>query len=83
MAGKKRKLKKELKRKLKKDIKKNIKKDIKKKENKDTKDAESKVEKQVIDNQTLQQIMMAQMMNSRSRVSNGENTSWIATQNQK
>ena len=83
MAGKKLKLKKELKRKLKKDIKKNIKKDIKKKENKDTKDAESKVEKQVIDNQTLQQIMMAQMMNSRSRVSNGENTSWIATQNQK
>lgn len=79
MAGKKRKLKKELKRKL----KKNIKKDIKKKENKDTKDAESKVEKPVIDNQTLQQIMMAQMMNSRSRVSNGENTSWLATQNQK
>ena len=79
MAGKKRKLKKELKRKL----KKNIKKDIKKKENKDTKDAESKVEKQVIDNQTLQQIMMAQMMNSRSRISNGENTSWLATQNQK
>ena len=83
MAGKKRKLKKDLKRKLKKDIKKNIKKDIKKKEDKDTKDAESKVEKQVIDNQTLQQIMMAQMMNSRSRVSNGENTSWLATQNQK
>ena len=79
MVGKKRKLKKDLKRKLKKDIKKNI----KKKENKDTKYAESKVEKQVIDNQTLQQIMMAQMMNSRSRVSNGENTSWIATQNQK
>ena len=87
MAGKKRKLKKDLKHKLKKDIKKdikkNIKKDIKKKENKDTKDAESKVEKQVIDNQTLQQIMMAQMMNSRSRISNGENTSWLATQNQK
>ena len=79
MAGKKRKLKKELKRKLKKDIKK----DIKKKENKDTKAAESKVEKQVIDNQTLQQIMMAQMMNSRSRVRNGENTSWLATQNQR
>lgn len=80
MAGKKRKLKKELKRKLKKETKRKLKKETK---NKDTKDAESKVEKQVIDNQTLQQIMMAQMMNSRSRVSNGENTSWIATQNQK
>lgn len=79
MAGKKRKLKKELKRKLKKDIKK----DIKKKENKDTKAAESKVEKQVIDNQTLQQIMMAQMMNSRSRVRKGDDPSWLATQNQK
>ena len=79
MAGKKRKLKKDLKRKL----KKNIKKDIKKKEIKSTNASESKVEKQVIDNQTLQQIMMAQMMNSRSRVSNGENTSWLATQNQK
>lgn len=76
MAGKKRKLKKETKRKLKKNIKKETK-------NKVTKVDESKTEKQVIDNQTLQQIMMAQMMSSRSRVSNGENTSWIATQNQK
>lgn len=68
MPGKKRKLKKELKRKLRKDIK--------------TKVDKSKVEKQVLDNQTLQQIMMAQMMNSRDRVRKGEDTSWITTQNQ-
>ena len=68
MPGKKRKLKKELKRKLRKDIKKKVDK--------------SKVEKQVIDNQTLQQIMMAQMLSSRDRVRKGEDTSWITTQNQ-
>ena len=68
MPGKKRKLKKELKRKLRKDIKKKVDK--------------SKVEKQVIDNQTLQQIMMTQMMASRDRVRKGEDTSWITTQNQ-
>lgn len=70
------------KRKLKKDLKRKLRKEIKKKENKDKKVDKSKVEKQVIDNQTLQQIMMTQMMSSRNRVSNGENTSWIATQNQ-
>ncbi len=74
MPGKKRKLKKELKRKLRKDIK--------NKENKRTKVDKSKVEKQDIDNQTLQQIMMAQMMNSRDRIRRGEDTSWITTQNQ-
>ena len=74
MPGKKRKLKKELKRKLRKDIK--------KKENKVTKVDKSKVEKQVLDNQTLQQIMMTQMMSSRDRVRKGEDTSWITTQNQ-
>ena len=68
MPGKKRKLKKEMKRKLRKDIKK--------------KDVGSKVEKQVLDNQTLQQIMMAQMISSRDRVRKGEDTSWITTQNQ-
>lgn len=74
MAGKKRKLKKALKRKLMKDIK--------KKDNKDKKAVESKVEKQVIDNQTLQQIMMAQMMNSRDRLRRGEDVSWTTVQNQ-
>ena len=74
MPGKKRKLKKELKRKLRKDIK--------KKDNKDKKVDKSKVEKQVIDNQTLQQIMIAQMMSSRDRVRKGDDTSWITTQNQ-
>ena len=74
MPGKKRKLKKELKRKLRKDIK--------KKDNKDMKVDKSKVEKQVIDNQTLQQIMLAQMLASRDRVRKGEDTSWITTQNQ-
>ena len=72
MPGKKRKLKKELKRKLRKDIKKDIKKKVDK----------SKVEKQVLDNQTLQQIMLAQMMSSRDRIRKGEDTSWITTQNQ-
>ncbi len=71
MAGKKRKLKKELKRKLRKEVKK-----------KETKADERKVEKQVYDNQTLQQLMMAQMMSSRARVSNGEGTGWISAQNQ-
>lgn len=73
MAGKKRKLKKELKRKLRKDIK---------KDNKDKKVDKSKVEKQVLDNQTLQQIMMAQMMSSRDRIRKGEDVSWITVQNQ-
>lgn len=71
MAGKKRKLKKELKRKLRKETKK-----------KGMNAAESKVEKQVLDKQTLQQIMMAQMMSSRDRIRKGEDTSWITTQNQ-
>lgn len=74
MPGKKRKLKKELKRKLRKDIK--------KKENKVTKVDKSKTEKQVLDKQTLQQIMMTQMMSSRDRIRKGEDTSWITTQNQ-
>lgn len=74
MAGKKRKLKKELKRKLRKDIK--------KKDNKDNKVDKSKVEKQVLDKQTLQQIMMTQMMSSRDRIRKGEDVSWITTQNQ-
>ena len=78
MPGKKRKLKKALKRKLMKDIKK----ETKKKDNKDKKAAESKVEKQVLDNQTLQQIMMAQMMNSRDRLRKGEDVSWTTVQNQ-
>lgn len=71
MAGKKRKLKKELKRKLRKETKK-----------KETKVDERKVEKQVYDKQTLQQLMMAQMMSSRARSSNGEGTGWITAQNQ-
>lgn len=71
MAGKKRKLKKELKRKLRKEPKK-----------KETKVDERKVEKQVYDKQTLQQLMMAQMMSSRARSSNGEGSGWITTQNQ-
>lgn len=71
MAGKKRKLKKELKRKLRKETKK-----------KETKADERKTEKQVYDKQTLQQLMMAQMMSSRARVSNGEGSGWITTQNQ-
>ena len=71
MAGKKRKLKKELKRKLRKETKK-----------KETKADERKTEKQVYDNQTLQQLMMAQMMSSRARVSNGEGSGWITAQNQ-
>ena len=70
------------KRKLKKDLKRKLRKDIKKKDNKDKKVDKSKVEKQDIDNQTLQQIMMAQMMNSRDRIRRGEDTSWITTQNQ-
>ena len=40
------------------------------------------VEKQVIDNQTLQQIMMAQMMSSRDRIRKGEDVSWTTVQNQ-
>lgn len=71
MAGKKRKLKKELKRKLRKETKK-----------KETKKEMKENEKQVYDNQTLQQLMMAQMMSSRARVSNGEGTGWISAQNQ-
>lgn len=74
MPGKKRKLKKELKRKLRKDIK--------KKDNKDKRVDKSKTEKQVLDNQSLQQIMMTQMMMSRDRINKGDNTSWITTQNQ-
>ena len=77
MPGKKRKLKKELKRKLRKETKKKENKD-----NKVTKVDKSKVEKQVIDNQTLQQIMMAQMMNSRDRLRKGEDVSWTTVQNQ-
>lgn len=71
MAGKKRKLKKELKRKLRKETKKEAK-----------KADERKTEKQVYDKQTLQQLMMAQMMSSRARSSNGEGAGWITTQNQ-
>ena len=71
MAGKKRKLKKELKRKLRKETKKEAK-----------KVDERETEKQVYDKQTLQQLMMAQMMSSRARVSNGEGSGWITTQNQ-
>ena len=71
MAGKKRKLKKELKRKLRKEVKKEAK-----------KADERKTEKKVYDNQTLQQLMMAQMMSSRARVSNGEGSGWISVQNQ-
>lgn len=72
MAGKKRKLKKELKRKLRKETKK---KEAKKVD-------ERKTEKQVYDKQTLQQLMMAQMMSSRARSSNGEGAGWISVQNQ-
>lgn len=74
MPGKKRKLKKELKRKLRKDIK--------KKDNKDKKVDKSKIEKQVLNNQTLQQIMMSQMMSSRDRIRKGDDVSWTTVQNQ-
>lgn len=70
------------KRKLRKDLKRKLRKDIKKKDNKDKKVDKSKVEKQVIDNQTLQQIMMTQMMNSRDRIRKGEDVSWTTVQNQ-
>lgn len=72
MAGKKRRLKKLAKRKLKKE-------GLTATDSK-RKDEENKVPK--IDNQTLQQLMMAQMMSSRARTSNGEGSGWISVQNQ-
>lgn len=74
MAGKKRRLKKIAKRKLRKT---NV---HDEKSNEKRKDEENKVPK--IDNQTLQQLMMAQMMSSRARSSNGEGAGWISVQNQ-
>ena len=74
MAGKKRRLKKIAKRKLKKANAHD------EKSNEKRKDEENKVPK--IDNQTLQQLMMAQMMSSRARSSNGEGSGWISVQNQ-
>lgn len=73
MPGKKRKLKKELKRKLRKDIK---------KDNNDKKVDKKHEQKQVLDKQTLQQIMMTQMIMSRDRINKGDNTSWTTVQNQ-
>ena len=75
MAGKKRRLKKIAKRKLRKEGLTAT--DSKRK---DEENKENKVPK--IDNQTLQQLMMAQMMSSRARSSNGEGSGWITTQNQ-
>ena len=75
MAGKKRRLKKIAKRKLKKEEL-----TVTDSKRKDKENKENKVQK--IDNQTLQQLMTAQMMSSRARVSNGEGVSWITTQNQ-
>lgn len=75
MAGKKRRLKKIAKRKLRKEGLTAT--DSKRK---DEENKENKVPK--IDNQTLQQLMMAQMMSSRARVSNGEGSGWISVQNQ-
>lgn len=74
MAGKKRRLKKIAKRKLRKANAHD------EKSNEKRKDEENKVPK--IDNQTLQQLMMAQMMSSRARSSNGEGAGWISVQNQ-
>ncbi len=74
MAGKKRRLKKIAKRKLRKANAHD------EKSNEKRKDEENKVPK--IDNQTLQQLMMAQMMSSRARSSNGEGSGWISVQNQ-
>ena len=68
MAGKKRRLKKIAKRKLRKEELTATDSKRKDKENKENK--ENKAPK--IDNQTLQQLMMAQMMSSRARSSNGE-----------
>lgn len=75
MAGKKRRLKKIAKRKLRKEGLTAT--DSKRK---DKENEEVKVPK--IDNQTLQQLMMAQMMSSRARTSNGEGSGWISVQNQ-
>lgn len=75
MAGKKRRLKKIAKRKLRKEGLTAT--DSKRK---DEENKENKVPK--IDNQTLQQLMMAQMMGSRARSSNGEGAGWISVQNQ-
>lgn len=75
MAGKKRRLKKIAKRKLKKEGLTAT--DSKRK---DEENKENKVPK--IDNQTLQQLMMAQMMSSRARSSNGEGSGWVSVQNQ-
>lgn len=72
MAGKKRRLKKIAKRKLRKE-------GLTATDSK-RKDEENKVPK--IDNQTLQQLMMAQMMSSRARSSNGEGSGWVSVQNQ-
>ena len=72
MAGKKRRLKKIAKRKLKKE-------GLTATDSK-RKDEENKVPK--IDNMSLQQLMMAQMMSSRARTSNGEGAGWISVQNQ-
>lgn len=75
MAGKKRRLKKIAKRKLRKEGLTAT--DSKRK---DEENKENKVPK--IDNQTLQQLMMAQMMSSRARSSNGEGSGWVSVQNQ-
>lgn len=75
MAGKKRRLKKIAKRKLKKEGLTAT--DSKRK---DKENEENKVPK--IDNMSLQQLMMAQMMSSRARTSNGEGSGWISVQNQ-
>ena len=72
MAGKKRRLKKIAKRKLRKE-------GLTATDSK-RKDEENKVPK--IDNMSLQQLMMAQMMSSRARSSNGEGAGWISVQNQ-
>ena len=75
MAGKKRRLKKIAKRKLRKEGLTAT--DSKRK---DEENKENKVPK--IDNMSLQQLMMAQMMSSRARSSNGEGAGWISVQNQ-
>ena len=59
-------------------MKRKMKKEVRKEDKEKVKPA---VAKQNYDNQTLQQLMMAQMMSSRARSSNGEG-SWISVQNQ-